>query len=655
MLVRKHHNSWCLWFWVKSVRSAEFLMVVARHAVRFATPYAKAGCLLWPMACVVFTLGALKADASDLKRVLVLHSFGRDFSPFADVAASFRSELLKESSNPIDFYEASIYTARFEKPDNEEGLFEYLSDLFSDRQLDLVVTNGAPAAFFAQKYRQELFPETPILVMGADARRIPEDSLDGRDVMVPLKVDIPAYAENILRVLPGVTEVVVVIGDSALEQFWQSELRREFAPFEDRVTFTWLNDLPLENILQRVAELPAQSAIFYPMFAVDAAGVTHPEDRALAPIYDAASAPIFGFGDHQFGRGIVGGDLTPVLGHGRQAAAIADRLLAGEQANSIEIPLQAAIPVYDWRQLKKWRIDESLIPTGSIVEFRQPTAWEQYWWQMLVVLAVLLTQTLLIAGLLVERRRRQAAEAEGRDHLLQLARMGRRAVAGELSASIAHEINQPLAAIVSSGNAGLRWLSNKTPDLEEVAASLNRIVSDGHRASDVINSVRAMVKQNSEERRPQDINALITEVLAFLRNELDRRRVRVRTSLTENLPLVSIDRVQLQQVILNLILNAIDAMSSSSGDDHLLRVRTEANDAGEVFVLIEDNGTGIAPENLERIFVPFFTTKSKGMGMGLSICRSIIEAHGGTLTVAAAHKTGAVFQITLPIAQEEAV
>jgi signal transduction histidine kinase len=603
------------------------------------------------MAIAILVVSTIEASTADLKRVLILYSFGRDFSPFADMASSFRSELLKQSPEPIDFYEASIYTARFEEPDDEIALFEYLEDLFSNRQLALIVTNGAPAAFFVQRYRARLFPETPMLIMGADPRRIPDSSLGDRDVMVPLQIDITAYVENILRVLPDTTNIVVTIGNSALEQFWLSELRRQFAPFQDRVTFSWLNNLAFDEILQRVGELPPRSAIFYPMFAVDKDGVTHPEDSALAPIYEAANAPIFGFGDHHLGKGIVGGPLTSVIGHGKKVATVAARLLSGEPPNEIDTPLPEQMSsVYDWRQLQKWGIDEALLPDGAVVEFRQPTAWELYWWQILVVLAVLLTQTLLIAGLLLERRRRQTAEAEGRDHMLQLARMNRRTVAGEMSASIAHEINQPLAAIVSSGNAGLRWLSKKTPDLEEVAASLKRIVSDGHRASDVIKTVRAMVKQDTQERQQHEVNELVIEVLAFLRNELHRRQVSVRTSLTERLPLVSVDRVQMQQVVLNLILNAVDAMDAAPDRDKLLRIRTEATDADEVHILVEDNGTGIDPDKLDRIFEPFFTTKSEGMGMGLAICRSIVEAHGGTLTAAAAREHGAVFEITLPVA-----
>ena len=274
--------------------------------------------------------------------------------------------------------------------------------------------------------------------------------------------------------------------------------------------------------------------------------------------------------------------------------------------------------------------------------------WQQYFWQMLGAFAVVLAQGLVIAGLLIEHRRRHAAEVASRRHLLEVMHISRVATAGELSASIAHEINQPLASMVTSANAGLRWLSRSTPDLDEIAAGLKQIVSDGHRASQVIKSVRTMVKKDAQERTLFDVNDLIREIVALFGIELNEHRIVVRSVLTEGLPRVLADRTQLQQVILNLVRNAIEAMSTEMGREGVLRIRSEADESGEVLIAIEDSGSGINPKNLDRIFEPFFTTKSEGMGMGLSICRSIIEAHGGRLTAAPAHPHGSVFQVILP-------
>ena len=242
----------------------------------------------------------------------------------------------------------------------------------------------------------------------------------------------------------------------------------------------------------------------------------------------------------------------------------------------------------------------------------------------------------------------KAAEEELRSSRQELAGVGRQLTMGAITASIAHEVNQPLAAIVSSGNAGLRWLSTATPNLEEATAALKRIVSDGHRAGQVIETVRAMFKKDTGEKTLLDINEVIREVFALLRAELQKHDIVVIYRLAEKIPRVLADRVQLQQVILNLVMNAIDATSLVVDRPRTLQVSSERHDPADVIIMLEDSGTGINPKNVDRIFQPFFTTKSHGMGMGLSICRSIIEAHGGRLSASAALPYGTAVRVILP-------
>ncbi len=215
-------------------------------------------------------------------------------------------------------------------------------------------------------------------------------------------------------------------------------------------------------------------------------------------------------------------------------------------------------------------------------------------------------------------------------------------------ASIAHEVNQPLAAIVTNASAGLRWLTNDAPDLNEARAAMTNVVSAGHRASEVIKSVRALFKKDRQEKTPVDLNTVIRDVLAPLREELQMRRILVQTQLASPLPLVLGQSGQLQQVIWNLVRNAADAMDSVTGRARVLTVKTAIHNPDGVLLSVEDSGTGIDPKNTDRIFETFFTTKSQGMGMGLSICRSIIEAHDGKLWASSGVENGSVFNILLP-------
>ena len=231
---------------------------------------------------------------------------------------------------------------------------------------------------------------------------------------------------------------------------------------------------------------------------------------------------------------------------------------------------------------------------------------------------------------------------------IELARVMQMMAMGEMAASIAHEINQPLAAIVANGNAGLRWLTRATFDLEEARAVLKCIVNDGDRASEVIRGIRLMFKKDDQAKAPQDINELIREVLTLVRSEVETQHVSVRTELFGKLPQVPANQVQLRQVIVNLIMNAVDAMSTVLNRPRILRVKTEVHEFNNLLITVEDSGVGIDLKNIERIFDAFFTTKSHGMGMGLSICRSIIESHGGRLSVSLGHPHGSIFHVLLP-------
>lgn len=218
---------------------------------------------------------------------------------------------------------------------------------------------------------------------------------------------------------------------------------------------------------------------------------------------------------------------------------------------------------------------------------------------------------------------------------------------GEMAASIAHEINQPLAAIVNNANASLRWLGRDPPNVDRARSVLERVVSDGARASEVIGSVRSMLAKSRQERVQLDVNDLIHEVITLIRSDLRHHGISLRLEL-EELPRISAVRIQLQQVLLNLIANAVESMADVEHHTRILTVRSEKTDGNGILISIEDSGAGIAPKDAESIFEAFFSTKQEGMGMGLSICRSIVEAHRGRISASPADTGGSIFQVSLP-------
>jgi PAS domain S-box-containing protein len=247
--------------------------------------------------------------------------------------------------------------------------------------------------------------------------------------------------------------------------------------------------------------------------------------------------------------------------------------------------------------------------------------------------------------------RKQAEEALHKAQA-DLAHVTRVMTMGELTASIAHEVNQPLAGVVTNGNACLRWLTRDPPNLEEVRECLRRIIRDGNRASDVIARLRALVKKSAPAKVRLDLSDMMHEVLAMINPEARRHRVTVRTDLAAGVPAVRGDRVQVQQVLLNLVMNGIDAMQAVTDRPREIRIRAQPDGSGAVLVAVQDTGIGLEPQSMARLFEAFYTTKADGMGMGLAISRSIVEAHGGRLWATPNDGHGATFQFTLPAGDE---
>ncbi|TWC01178.1 PAS domain S-box-containing protein [Bradyrhizobium macuxiense] len=257
-------------------------------------------------------------------------------------------------------------------------------------------------------------------------------------------------------------------------------------------------------------------------------------------------------------------------------------------------------------------------------------------------------------GAVTDVTARKLAEAKLHEAQTNLAHVTRVTALGELAASIAHEVNQPLAAVVTNAAACLRWLDRAAPDLNEARGAVRSIISDGNRAGEVIQRVRALVNKTTDQKAPLDINEVINEVIGLVQHELQRHLISLRLDLTPALPPVVADRIQLQQVILNLVLNGIEAMQPVAERPRELVIRTRHDDdAGQILVTVTDCGVGVATGNADRLFDAFYTTKTSGMGMGLSICRSIVEAHQGRLSLVEQIGPGATFQFTLPLHQEE--
>ena len=579
---------------------------------------------------------------------MMLHSFGLRFRPWTDYSEAFRAEMSRRTS--VEFQDHSLLNARRNSDKSDAPFVEYLRSLNVDQAPDLIVAIGAPAANFVQAHRKDLFATTPMIYTLVERRRVDFARLTEYDTVVAASNNDVAFFENILRVLPLTTTIAIVVGASPSETWWRNEVAKSTARFANRVQFRWYNELSFGDMLKDAANLPQHSAIFWIGLNVDAAGVAHEGNSAFSRLYRAANAPIFFHDETFFGEGIVGGPMQVVAGQTKKAAEVAIRILDGERVGDIKPSfVELAAPMFDWRQLRRWGIAESDLPPGSTVYFREQAVWERYSWQITFITAIVLIQAGLISILLREHRRRRLAEVEARQRMAELARVNRFSTAGELTASIAHEINQPLGSILTNAETAQAILKSPNPDIAELDEIVGDIVRDDRRASEVIRRLRSLLTKAPFELKILDLSDVAREAVEFLSALAVARKVELTSLITQNtLPILG-DRIQLQQVILNLVVNGIDAMTDTPDENRIISIRTSRIDRFAE-LSVSDRGSGIAEDKLKEIFEPFFTSKADGMGMGLSIARTITEAHNGVTSARNWDHGGASFRIRLPLA-----
>jgi signal transduction histidine kinase len=602
------------------------------------------------LAIVLATSTSSRAQ-DEPKRVLMLHSFGLRFKPWTDYAQFIRAGITRASQTPVDFHDHSLLNARLNDDKSDGPFVDYLYALYADKPPDLILAIGAPAANFVQRYRERIFPGTPMLFTAVEARRVQYDKLTRDDTVAAVAHDFPASFEHILRVLPRTKTIAIVNGVSPNETFWRGELQRETAHLTGRVKLKFYDEISFEDILKDAATLPPHSAIFWHLMNVDAAGVAHEANAALSRLSATAKAPVFSYLDNFFGDTTVGGPMHSAEEGSAVAAAVAVRILDGEKAGDIKTPpTRYTSPKYDWRQVQRFGISESDLPPGSTVLFKPPSPWETYRWAILTVCTVLLLQGGLITLLMLERHRRQSAEMESRQRMLELAHVNRFSTAGEMAAGIAHEINQPLGAILNNTETAKILLESRSPDIKQIKEIVDDIQRDNGRASDVVRSLRSFIKKVPLEKKAIDINDQVAETLKFLAPEARSREIVLRSKLNGAPLRISGDPIQLQQVFSNLILNGFDATSDATQAEKAVTVTTTRN-GRFAEISVADTGDGVSEEAAKKVFDPFYSTKDHGMGMGLSIVRTIVEAHHGHIEVDNRNgANGAVFRVKLPLA-----
>ena len=596
----------------------------------------------------LLVISATTSEAqSAVKQVLLLQSLDRGSLILDQFTGEFRVGLDQRVGQPVNVVQVVVGRTGLVGA-AEQAVVDYIRSIYAGRPApDVVMSVGGPAAAFAHRQRGELFPAKPLLVAAVDQRWLRDKPLGENETAVAVANDFPRLIDDILHVLPETRNVFMVMGGAAIGRFWRGELNEAFSRFGDRVTFEWSDDMSLPDVMRHVAVLPPRSAIVYVTVGTDAQGGTYADEQVLADLHAAANAPMFASQSPIFGHGVVGGSMLLVEDLARRTADVATRLLNGEPAGGIRIPPAVpGKPMFDWRELKRWRIPESRLPAESIVRFRSATLWDEHRATVLTAVGALVLQSFLIALLLYERRARQRAEIESRRNLSLAADANRRETVSTLTNSIAHEISQPLSAITYNAQALQLMLTGSHPAPEESMEILRDINTEAVLAKQILERHRAMLRGHQLQKTSIDLHAVIEETLALLAHDLRSRQIGVVLELSSVPCIIEGDQVFLEQVLVNLVRNAIDALEETPPTQRRLTIRSQLTPTG-VEISVSDNGSGLAANIVGDLFTPFVTTKAQGLGIGLTIALRIAEAHGGKITASGNAEGGATFTVAL--------
>jgi signal transduction histidine kinase len=590
------------------------------------------------------------------KRVLLISTGSRLSPGFRVVDREILRVLRTIETVRIETYAENLDIVRFPTERYQRIFREYLAARYAEQRPDLVILTFVGSLGLTANSLTQLFPGTPILVAGFTEEEIRPEQLGEWVTGFVERADARAALDLILRLQPRLRRIVVIGGTSVGDRQKLQPVRAAAPAFKDRVAVEFWDNLVMADLRRAVTALPRDSAILYTPLFRDGAGQTFVSAEVGRWIGESASVPVYLMVDQSFGTGAVGGMISTVEAFGKRAGEQARRLLTGTSPAAMPFEVRSdSVPTFDWRALKRWNISESALPSGSVVRFKPASVWREYGWYIGGAAIVIVLQSATIVALVLERRyrrriaaERERAELELQQHRRELAHVGRVSLMGELAASLAHELSQPLTAIFANGSAALRFLNRG--EAGESREALEELLKDQTRAAEVIRHMRRFVRREAAvEHTGVQIGDVIREVVALVRSDAMLQRVDVLWSADPSLPAASGNRVQLQQVLLNLVLNAIDAMTAVKGG-RIVTITARERD-GMIQIAVSDRGNGVSLDDFERIFEPFYTTKEHGLGMGLSICRAIIRAHGGSLWAENNDYGGATFNFTVPVAK----
>jgi len=612
-------------------------------------------------------------EANEPYRVLVLHSFRSSLPITSDWYAGIVRAFSSAPDLQVEIDSESPDLTRFQNMDvasfADKQYFNWLIDFYRKnyeaRKPHLIIPTDTPALRFLLVHGSDLFPDVPIVFADADRDFVAAQKLPPNVTGVTGFLDISGTLELILRLQPDTQRVAIVVGSSQYDKAMERVAQQTAESFAGRVEFVWLRGMPVDELVEALNALPVRTTALYLVQTQDITGKQHVPRAMLRAFSVAANVPVYGLWDTLLEHGIVGGRLATIEDDGYQAAKLAVRILRGEAPADLPIIDRSVNPaIFDGEELARWNIKESRLPEGSQIRHRPGSILDEHRVEIMIILAIIVMQGILIIALILSRRRlRQAQSAlheendrRGEVETLaarlreRIARFSKQRSLGTMATSIAHEINQPLIAIQNYAQAAKRRIQTDVDDKPRLIELFAKIEGQAERAGAITQRVRSLVNSSEPQLSRSSLYPLIEEVIGMMEMECETQGCRLVSESAVDLPTVFADTLQVQLVLVNLLHNAIQSVSASDERDKLISVEVCQLDNQELQISVIDRGAGVPPERIESIFEPLYSDTSTGMGMGLAICRDIIDAHGGRIWYEPNPDGGAIFRFTLRIA-----
>ncbi len=592
------------------------------------------------------TLSA-QAQSAEGKRVLLLSPDMGSSASLQEFYGALKTELRK--SGPHTIFHENLDISQFPQETYKQNLSKWLKEKYRTQNPDMILVFGQQALRYLLQYEKNLWPGTPVVFALTSDIDVVQMNLPPNFTGKVLRANFSNVVSVAKALFPDAQQLVL-IGNAPGPETNKTFLPSRLNGMADKLNVQDLRGQSVEAVKEVLSNLSPDAVVYQGLLSADIATGRSSGSEFLAQVITSSMRPVLVDDAAVLGTGPLAALSFAYAEQGRETAELATSILAGKPLRQ-EILSSGFTPLLDKNQVLRWQVQPGQYPSGSELRFYTPTIWEAYRWQLIFIFALVLVLLIAVVALVIERRLHAHAVDASRQVLGQITQMNRKMTASIYNEAIGHELMQPLAAILSNVEAAQIFLKREPPTLDLVQETLQNIRRDNLRADELIKNMQGLLTKSDTELVPVEVNWLVRKVLHFLSIEAKVRRISIKEKLGADGMIVSLNIVQMQQVLVNLLLNSMDAIDRKKGRERSITVETMLYGSDHVRISILDSGTGF-DEGVERVFESFFTTKPEGVGLGLWISASIVQAHGGHIW-AENRLNGGIMRFKLPLMRSE--